>query len=234
MNRWSSIALAVGIVMLFAGSTASARARESADLPALDAATAQVANELTYVSTQAPSEPREYLAALAAMDYTVGHINAALYGWRHTIAKADLPDCSTTLDLCAEHSLEQQAGICGNAAAVFVAILRRLGIQAHLLNLYYVAPDGKPGGHTTAEALWGGSWHLLDPTWGVFFRTSTEVPSALLSWAQVARLRRPGVAMVQDRSQLWWQVSGYELHGSWGTGFNALIDPQARAVPDAN
>jgi Transglutaminase-like superfamily len=225
----SSVLIAV-LVFTAASPAARRAAAASSATPTLDAAVSQVSNEIAFVRTQVPSEQAEYIAALAALDFTVGHVNAPLYGWRNTVAGLDQPDCRISLYLCAENTLRLGAGICGNAAAVYVAILERLGISAHRLNLFYTAPNGTFGGHTTAEVYWAGSWHLMDPTWGVFFRTSKVAASAVLSWARVARLKNASRYMVQDRSQLWWQISSYEMHSGWNTGYSALLDSGAKAV----
>jgi hypothetical protein len=228
LRRVAPVLVLAAVLVAFSQRSGQATAQTSAT-PSLDAAVAQVSEEVAYVRPAVPREPRAYLDALAALDYTVGHVNAALYGWRNTIAKLPLPACAT-IEGCAENSLEQGAGICGNAATVFVGILRRLGVSAHMLNLFYRAPDGTRGGHTTAEVFWRGRWHMMDPTWGVFFRRPNVEPSAILSHAQVTKLIRPSRYIVQDRSHFWWQVSSHELHQGWVTGFNALLDAKARAV----
>lgn len=224
-----TLVVLAGVLAFLTLTPGHATAGDSAT-PFLDQAVAQISDEVTFLHTQVPREPLAYLDALATLDYTVGHVNAALYGWRNDIVHGSLPDCRPSVEVCAENTLEQGAGICGNAAAVFVAILRRLGVPAHRLNLFYKAPDGSKGGHTTAEAFWRGRWHMMDPTWGVFFRPAKAKPAAILSRAQVAKLARPSRDLVQDRSHAWWQVSSVELHDGWSTGFRALLDRKARAV----
>jgi hypothetical protein len=221
------VALAGALVLLGPASHATAGGSATRSL---DVAVAQISHEVAFLHTQVPREPRAYLDALATLEYTVGHVNAAVYGWREDVSHGPLPDCRKSLAMCAENTLEQEAGICGNAAAVFEVILDRLGVRAHRLNLFYTAPNGTKGGHTTAEAFWQGRWHMMDPTWGVFFRRSKAKPAAILSHAQVAQLTRPSLDLIQDRSHLWWQVSSVEMHDGWSTGFKALLDQKARAV----
>ncbi len=220
------LAAALGVL---AGRSGSATAGSSRT-PLLDKAVIQLTQEVKFLHTQVPREPRAYLVGLAALDYTVGHVNTAVYGWRENIAHAPLPECRQSVVTCAENTLQQGAGICGNAAAVFVTLLHRMGVRAHRLGLSYTAPDGTKGGHLTAEAFWHGRWHMMDPTWGVFFRDPHARPANILSHAQVAKLARPSRDLIQDRTHLWWQVSSVELHDGWSTGFNALLDKKARAV----
>jgi hypothetical protein len=141
--------------------------------------------------------PRDYLIALATMNYVGGHVSTAEYGY--------LRAKHQPLPRTAAQALAMQAGICGAASTTVIAILDRFHVQARRVNVYYSTPHAPHNGHTTVEVLYGGTWHWFDPTWGTMYVPRKGPPSNVLSLLQVLRL--PPAVRQRDRlgddTRLW-------------------------------
>jgi len=61
--------------------------------------------------------------------------------------------------------IKEGKSICGGKSYVFRILLRKLNIPARYIGLFY-APS--QGGHVLAEVYYQDSWHLFDPTFGIF------------------------------------------------------------------
>jgi transglutaminase-like putative cysteine protease len=99
------------------------------------------------------------------MDYVVGHVSPTAYGYLE-IFGGQLPGPTPDAVLGA------QAGLCGDAALAFAAIVKRLGLGARSVQFYY-DDSGVPANHIAVEVSYGGGWHYFDPTYGVFWTDST-------------------------------------------------------------
>jgi transglutaminase-like putative cysteine protease len=65
--------------------------------------------------------------------------------------------------------LGAQAGLCGDAALAFAAIVKQLGLGARSVQFYYDDPGNVPDSHIAVEVSYDGGWHYYDPTFGVFY-----------------------------------------------------------------
>jgi Transglutaminase-like superfamily len=134
----------------------------------LDVAVEQVRREVAYAEKYAGGVPYSHgrLVAQAAMDYVVEHVSPTAYGYLEIFGgqmPAHTPDAV----------LGAQAGICGDAALVFAAIVKRFGLQARSVQFYYDDPGNVPDSHVAVEVSYDGGWHYFDPTFAVFFTDST-------------------------------------------------------------
>lgn len=150
------------------------RAQLAAGPAPLVVATEQVRREVAWAQ-RSVAVPRAQLIAQAAMDYTVGHVSTGAFGYLELV-KGSLPGYRPNRILAA------QAGICGQAAWVFAALVRHFGLQVRSVTFSYDDPDGAPDGHTAVEVAYGGSWHYFDPTYGQFW---TDASGNVLSILQV-------------------------------------------------
>jgi hypothetical protein len=112
--------------------------------------------------------------ALAAMDYTIGHIRTGMYGYLEGLyheapGGPDLPSYYAPIDSL----LAAQTGICLHAERVFGAIVSALGLPVRDVGFNYTEPDGSPDAHATAEVFYAGGWHWFDPTFGVYYKDAT-------------------------------------------------------------
>jgi len=55
--------------------------------------------------------------------------------------------------------------ICGGKAYVFRILMRKLGLASRYIGVHYIPGQG---GHDMAEVYYNQSWHLFDPTFGLF------------------------------------------------------------------
>jgi transglutaminase-like putative cysteine protease len=140
----------------------------------LAVAVSQVRHEVAWADGRA-AHPPSRLVALAAMDYTVGHVSTGTFGYLELV-KGSLPGYQPN------RILATQAGICGQAAWVFAAIVRQFGLHVRSVTFSYPDLNGTPDGHTAAEVSYGGSWHFFDPTYGQFW---TDSNGNVLSIAQI-------------------------------------------------
>jgi transglutaminase superfamily protein len=117
------------------------------------------------------SGPQPYsvgeMTALAAVDYTVGHVSAGVYGYQEEQGLT-LPDWEPDV------ILRQGAGICGQSAAVFVGIMQRLGYQVRSVQFYFTNPDGSADTHVAVEVYYDGGWHFFDPTYAAYWSSDTS------------------------------------------------------------
>jgi multidrug efflux pump subunit AcrA (membrane-fusion protein) len=133
------------------------------------------------------------LVSQAAMDYVVGHVNAPAYGYLTTIAGIGVPALPDPI-------LGAQAGICGDAALVFAAIVRHFGYSVRSVQFYY-----GPGGawnHISDEVSYDGGWHYFDPTFGIYYQEAGNV----LSITDARTATDPASLLAQDDSLFWTAV----------------------------
>jgi hypothetical protein len=178
----------------------------------LQTAVEQVRQEVEYTRRigQAYNRPVPdgYLISLAAMNYVVGHVTAPAYGYRYMHSFA-LPGS-------AETALEMQAGICGDAAWTFGAIVKAFGLPVRSASFYF--PNGVDT-HIADETFYAGAWHYFDPTWGLTFTSGTDTLSLT-----AARSGTP-FELRHDQNLLWYLMSP-EL----ASQFPLMTDPATRVV----
>ena len=63
--------------------------------------------------------------------------------------------------------LREGYAICGGLSHVFRILCRKVGIPSRYVGAFYLRP--LMGSHAISEVYYGGRWHLLDPTFGLFF-----------------------------------------------------------------
>jgi transglutaminase-like putative cysteine protease len=148
---------------------ASSQARAASLQAKLDAiptpiavAEEQVRREVYWAEHVDDANPDGKLVAISAMSYVVGHVSTGAYGYLELVG-GTLPTSNP------ESILGTQAGICGNAAIAFAAIVRHFGYSVRAVQFYYSTPDGIPDTHIAAEVFYDGAWHYFDPTFGAFW-----------------------------------------------------------------
>jgi transglutaminase-like putative cysteine protease len=134
----------------------------------LTVAVEQVRREVAYAEKYAGGVPYSHgrLVAQAAMDYVVEHVSPTAYGYLE-IFGGQLPGPTPDAVLGA------QAGLCGDAALAFAAIVKQLGLGARSVQFYYDDPGNVPDSHIAVEVSYDGGWHYYDPTFGVFYTDAT-------------------------------------------------------------
>jgi hypothetical protein len=68
--------------------------------------------------------------------------------------------------------LREGYAICGGLSHVFRILCRKVGIPSRYVGAFYLRP--LMGSHAISEVFYGGKWHLLDPTFGMFFYSNDE------------------------------------------------------------
>lgn len=109
------------------------------------------------------------LVSQAAMDYVVGHVSASAYGYLEVFG-GGVPAATPDAVLAA------QAGICGDSALTFAAIVKRFGFDVRSVQFYYTDPPpwSTPDGHIAVEVFYDGGWHFFDPTFGTYWQDANE------------------------------------------------------------
>jgi hypothetical protein len=125
----------------------------------------------------------------AAMDYVVGHVSAAAYGYMEVNGQS--------LQSAPDAILGAQAGICGHAALTFAAIVQRFGLNVRSVQFYY-GPDGTFN-HIADEVSYDGSWHYFDPTYGFYY----EQNGIVLSIADARAAADPASLRREDNANFW-------------------------------
>lgn len=171
------------VLALASARLAAAQARLAAEPSPLAAAVAQVRREVAYVQGGVPYS-RGQLVSEAALDYVTGHVSDTAYGYLQMVGGVLPP-------VRANPALAAQAGICGQAAVAFAAIVSRLGFAARSVQFFY--DDPAPDAHVADEVLYDGAWHFFDPTFGLFW---TDAGAGILSTADV----RAGLGTLQKNA----------------------------------
>jgi transglutaminase-like putative cysteine protease len=122
----------------------------------------QVRREVIWADGNVTSPPGR-LVAEAAMNYTVGHVSTGDFGYLE-LTGGTLPAPQDVLSI-----LDTQAGICGQAAHVFTALVKQFGFPVRSVVFSYTDPGGAPDSHEAAEVYYDGGWHYFDPTFGQFW-----------------------------------------------------------------
>lgn len=144
-----------------------------------------------------------HLAALAAMEYTVGRINAMSYGYRVAYG-LQLPVGGPTNREVADSSLGLECGSCGNAEAVLETLLRGHGYQVRKIDCYYGSAN-----HTFVEVSFGNRWHAYDGTWGYYWQVPGRHWSDTASAVEVAAAGAASEAWrVENRTHYWNTILG--------------------------
>lgn len=144
-----------------------------------------------------------HLAALAAMEYTVGKVNAMAYGYRVQY-RYPLPVGGPTNYEVANSSLDLECGSCGNAAAVLEQLLKLHGYQVRKVDCFY--GPALASNHTFVEVSFGNRWHAYDGTWGYYW----AVPGR--HWSDTASAVEIAVARTASEA---WRVKNNTHY--WGT-----------------
>lgn len=147
----------------------------SAPPPPSAAAIKQVQDEVAWAQAGSDPRPTGELDALSAMNYVVGHVSTAEYGYLE-ITGGTLPDPTT------DSILGSHAGICGQATIAFAGIMSQLGLQVRSAQFYFDAPGSVPDSHIAVEVYYAGGWHFYDPTFGVYW---TDVNGGAMSITDV-------------------------------------------------
>jgi hypothetical protein len=141
---------------------------------------------ITYSHGQVVSE--------AAMDYVVGHVSSAAYGYMEVNDES--------LEATPDAILGAQAGICGHAALTFAAIVKRFGFDVRSVQFYY-GPDGSFN-HIADEVSYDGGWHYFDPTYPLYY----EQDGVVLSIADARAAGDPASLLQEDTTQFWNTIEG--------------------------
>ena len=171
--------------------------------PEVRRAVTQISHECTQTVPFFPGLNTGFNYALALMNYALGHVSAANYAYLVTQTQ-DAPGSDP------EDILGKQAGICGQAQIVFLAIGRWLGLPMRPVYIWfpeafpeYTGP-GVPG-HATVEVSYGNTWHWFDPTWGFFFRDPAAAFDSVYSILDVVDLSQAvrQSALIENAPYLW-------------------------------
>lgn len=116
------------------------------------------------------AEDLESLMAIEALNLTNILISSPrnAYQLRHFASEFRKPGVNS--EVC----LDLGYGLCGNHAAVFMDLLKALGIENRTIQFYFIV-DGFRYSHIAVEALIRGQWRFLDPHYGrVWVRTDSD------------------------------------------------------------
>lgn len=98
--------------------------------------------------------------------------------------------------------VEARHGICGNQAAVGIALFEKAGLQVRPLEFYY-NQNGQRFTHIIVEVLIDGSWRPIDTTYGAYWIDSTPgSPFVLRTLEQVLDKTDPRTKMVHNSALL--------------------------------
>ena len=121
---------------------------------------------------QAPASPCfAYLYAIGVVNVVPVLVSTANRTFQAAVSAAiDEPGSDPERCLTARH------GICGNHAAVALALLRRAGFEARAVEFYYSVGSERRS-HIVPEVLVDGDWRLLGTTYGSYWvdRSDTSV-----------------------------------------------------------
>lgn len=183
----------------------------------VDKAVKKISMEVEYLKPYFPQTNLSYVYSVCIMNYVVGHVSAPAYGYLNSKGNPTGGDV--------EDVLNREAGICGAARLVFEDISRSLGVKTRSVFVFYPHPNGTKdiAGHTFSEAFWGGKWHYLDPTWGVFYRKPGNPQDDILSIIEVLELSEEERQEyeVKDETLIWRQVA-YKQEDYKGCGMKYL------------
>ncbi len=119
------------------------------------------------------NEDLVYLDGILRSIFPNGHENL----WTEKKAIEILRYTSSALELrsnggSATKILKEGYAICGGLSHVFRILCRRAGIPARYVGAFNLRP--LMGSHAISEVYYAGRWHLLDPTFGLFFYSHDE------------------------------------------------------------
>lgn len=81
-----------------------------------------------------------------------------------------------------EDTIMEQIGSCGTFTNTLLALAAGQGMQGRIINLHNYP---KNYGHTVAEILFDGKWHLYDPTFAAFYTLNKKSDTLPLSFAEI-------------------------------------------------
>jgi TolA-binding protein len=146
---------------------ASAQAQLDAIPTPLEAAEQYLDRVVWAAEATDPSRSHGEIVSLAVMNYVAdNHVSLFMRAYLQAFGAWENPTTANSI-------LAVQAGLCGNAAIVFEALVRHFGYQVRSVELYYDDPPGSPNGHSSAEVYYDGAWHFLDPTFGLYYTDAT-------------------------------------------------------------
>lgn len=91
--------------------------------------------------------------------------------------------------------------ICGGKDYVFRILLRKMGVPTRYVGLHYTPSQG---GHDIAEVYFNNTWHLFDPTFGVFVysKSSYDGLGKIFSMQEIRSKPTEGYLM-QVSDEIW-------------------------------
>lgn len=129
--------------------------------------------------------------------------------------------------------LKQGYAICGGRVVVFEALANQVGIPTRKVNIFGIVGQG---GHSLIEAYWDNRWHVLDPTFGVFFysRMSYDKQGEIASLKELIDSSGDGFYMFKVVEKPWTGKYTQTNHKSYiiPTENDYLSDIYGRSLPD--
>jgi hypothetical protein len=100
-----------------------------------------------------------------------------------------------------ELCIEIRHGICGNQAAVGVALFKKAGFRARPIEFYYQNGAGQRLNHIMVEVLIDGAWRPVDTTYGAYWVDDTpNAPFALRTLEQILDRADARTKVIRNRS----------------------------------
>jgi hypothetical protein len=198
----STVALALAAALAPA---APARAADEPPAPTLSDVTLPIERGVQHVRAEVAGVqrlgglpiPAEQVAAQSALTWVQSRLSPAIYA-----------EVGGVNDLRAAFRL--QAGLCGDIVEAFMRVLQGVGVRVLPVQFFYVLA-GERHNHVAAQVLWGGSWHYVDPTWGVLFEKPGQ---GVLSPEQVLALKAPSRYALMNRLVPWTDAN-VRRGGGW-------------------
>jgi hypothetical protein len=98
-----------------------------------------------------------------------------------------------------ELCIEARHGICGNQAAVAIALFKKAGFHARPVEFYYKSNTGERADHIIVEVMIDGAWRLVDTTYGAYWIDGTPAaPFALRTLEQVLDRSDPRTKIIRN------------------------------------
>lgn len=196
---------------------------------------------------QNPDDDQQYLQQVLAWIFPEGYENLSaeqqsLDILRFTSSYLRLKDNAGS----ATKIIKEGYAICGGRITVYSALSRKIGLPTRTVNIFGLVGQG---GHSLVEVFWDKSWHLLDPSFGVFFYSEADYSERgkILSIRELLSLhtddytmfkvldepltglfnediRRFGITLADD--EYLFEVYGWSLFDSYKNYFNTSFPIQ--------
>jgi hypothetical protein len=72
---------------------------------------------------------------------------------------------------CATKIIQEGHAICGGKVISYSALSRKVGLPTRIVNMFGLVNQG---GHSVIEVYYDNAWHLVDPTYGIFFYSQPD------------------------------------------------------------